>query len=82
MGIDPYGTSFVGRALELGQLDHLLRSGARLVTLLGPPGTGKSRLALHHAGLHASGARGVHVVDVADAPDAGAFSRRVRDALG
>ncbi len=80
--VDPYGTSFVGRAVELRRLDDLLRSGARLVTVLGPPGTGKSRLALRHAGLASPGERAVHVIDVADAADARAFGQRVREALG
>jgi predicted ATPase/DNA-binding SARP family transcriptional activator len=38
-------TSFVGRAEELGELQKLL-SGARLVTVTGPAGSGKTRLAL------------------------------------
>lgn len=37
-------TSFVGRARELSELERLL-ADARLVTLTGPPGTGKTRLA-------------------------------------
>ncbi len=79
--LDPYGTSFVGRATELEQLDQLMRSGARLVTVLGAPGTGKSRLALHHAEKVPPG-RPVHVVDVSDAVDERAFGQRVREALG
>lgn len=40
-------TSFIGRETELAQLGNLLRpGGARLVTLLGPGGSGKTRLAL------------------------------------
>jgi predicted ATPase/DNA-binding CsgD family transcriptional regulator/Tfp pilus assembly protein PilF len=38
-------TSFVGRGGELGEIKRLLRA-SRLVTLTGPPGTGKTRLAL------------------------------------
>jgi predicted ATPase/DNA-binding SARP family transcriptional activator len=46
-------TSFVGREAELGTIDELLRL-SRLVTLTGPGGCGKSRLALR-AGAQASG---------------------------
>ncbi|UBU14900.1 ATP-binding protein [Nonomuraea gerenzanensis] len=41
-------TSFVGRERELGALDQLM-SGARLVTIIGPGGAGKTRLALEAA---------------------------------
>ncbi|MGW0802334.1 BTAD domain-containing putative transcriptional regulator [Nonomuraea sp. NPDC002799] len=40
-------TSFVGREEELGRLDAL--SGTRLVTIVGPGGTGKTRLAIEAA---------------------------------
>lgn len=42
------GTSFVGREIELAEVAQLL-SEHRQVTLLGPGGVGKSRLALHAA---------------------------------
>jgi predicted ATPase/class 3 adenylate cyclase len=45
-------TSFVGRTNEFKQLGQILGSGephARLITLTGPGGTGKTRLALHYA---------------------------------
>jgi DNA-binding SARP family transcriptional activator len=42
-------TSFVGRDQELVEIDKLLR-GSRLLTLVGPAGSGKSRLALELAG--------------------------------
>lgn len=38
-------TPFVGRTLELAELDENLEAGERLLTILGPPGAGKSRLA-------------------------------------
>ncbi|MEM7246331.1 MAG: tetratricopeptide repeat protein [Acidobacteriota bacterium] len=40
---------FVGRTEELAQLEGLLSDGARLISLLGPGGAGKTRLATHHA---------------------------------
>lgn len=43
-------TTFVGRTEELAQLGELLASGARLITLTGPGGIGKTRLALRVAG--------------------------------
>jgi predicted ATPase/DNA-binding CsgD family transcriptional regulator len=44
------GTSFVGRAKELGEIGSLLADPAcRLLTLVGPGGSGKTRLAVHVA---------------------------------
>ena len=42
-------SSFVGRDREKGEVVSLLREGARLVTLSGPGGTGKTRLAIEVA---------------------------------
>lgn len=42
-------TSFVGRDDDLADLGEDLSSGARLVTILGPGGAGKTRLARHYA---------------------------------
>lgn len=41
--------AFFGRARELERLSEELERGARLITLTGPGGTGKTRLALRHA---------------------------------
>lgn len=58
---DP-GTSIVGRRAELAQLRASARSH-RLVTLVGPPGVGKSRLALEAAWSLAGSVTGAgHVV--------------------
>jgi predicted ATPase len=47
MALPSQGTPFIGRERELGELARLLDDpGIRLVTLLGPGGMGKTRLAL------------------------------------
>ncbi len=43
------GTSFVGRERDLSALAQLFDAGVRLVTLLGPAGVGKTRLASAYA---------------------------------
>ncbi|HXT90325.1 MAG TPA: AAA family ATPase, partial [Trebonia sp.] len=54
---------FVGRAVELRQLDGLLRD-ARLITLIGPGGVGKTRVALRAAkAAEARYANGVCLVE-------------------
>ncbi|QNS03894.1 BTAD domain-containing putative transcriptional regulator [Streptomyces xanthii] len=47
-GVPAQLTRFVGRAEELARIDELL-AGARLVTLTGPGGAGKTRLAMESA---------------------------------
>jgi MoxR-like ATPase len=44
-GLPPVGGGFVGRDRELGRVGALLLGSARLVTLIGPGGIGKTRLA-------------------------------------
>ena len=64
-GLPTETTSFVGREAELDTIEELLRL-SRLVTLTGPGGCGKSRLALR-AGAQASGRYpdGVWLVELA-----------------
>jgi DNA-binding SARP family transcriptional activator len=58
-------TSFIGREKEIAAVTRLLQ-GARLVTLTGPGGTGKTRLALQvAAGLLEQFADGVWLVELA-----------------
>ncbi len=45
-------TTFLGRAAELDRLRAMFASSARLVTLFGAGGIGKTRLALRYAELH------------------------------
>jgi predicted ATPase len=48
-------TAFVGREREVAEASELLLDGVRLVTLSGPGGTGKTRLALQAAAAAADG---------------------------
>lgn len=46
--------SFIGRAGALSEVEQAFTRGARLVTVVGPPGVGKTRLAMRHAELLAA----------------------------
>ncbi|ATB50246.1 ATP-binding protein [Corallococcus macrosporus] len=75
----------VGRVLELGLLRRWLSDGARLVTLLGPGGMGKTRLATSFGALEReSGAweGGVWLCELAEAQTAEALCLSVGQALG
>lgn len=48
----PERSSFVGRAAQLEQIEALLAGDARVVSLLGPGGIGKTRLATRFAAEH------------------------------
>ncbi|MFI6389141.1 BTAD domain-containing putative transcriptional regulator [Nonomuraea sp. NPDC050540] len=70
-------TSFVGREAELDRLTAL--AAARLVTITGPGGTGKTRLAVESA---RRGGRDVCFVDLSAVADAGLVPHAVMGALG
>ncbi len=75
-------TRFVGRARELEEVAALLGSG-RLLTLTGPAGTGKTRLALEVARTTADGyADGVWLAELASLPEGSAVADRLLAALG
>lgn len=75
-------TTFVGRETQVAQVCSLLRS-ARLVTLTGAGGVGKTRLALRAAAEVApSFADGVRLADLAPLNDADLLDRAVSEALG
>lgn len=75
-------TSFVGRERELDELGQLL-ADARLVTLVGAGGAGKTRLALH-AAARASAVflDGVFFVDLAPVIDRTLVASAIASALG
>jgi predicted ATPase/DNA-binding SARP family transcriptional activator len=70
-------TSFVGREVELARILELLRA-QRMVTITGPPGVGKSRLALEAArSLAPDVSDGVWLVDLSRAGGSGDVARLV-----
>ena len=75
-------TSFVGRQRELEEVASLLNE-SRLLTLTGPAGTGKTRLALQVAAQVAEGfADGVTLVELAPLKDPALVADTVARALG
>ena len=77
-------TSFVGRKEELDELRHLVaEADARLVTLTGPAGTGKTRLAIAvAAALEGSFPDGVYFVPLASVSSADVMWTSIADVLG
>jgi predicted ATPase/class 3 adenylate cyclase/DNA-binding CsgD family transcriptional regulator len=75
-------TSFVGRAAELAELRSLVAGGSRLVTIAGPGGIGKSRLALQVAADALDGTGdGVWLVELAPVADPELVARTVAAVL-
>jgi predicted ATPase len=76
-------SSFVGREAELREVLSRIEAGARLVTLTGPGGTGKTRLALEAAlTLVPEYKAGVFWVGLASLRDPALVSETVAQALG
>jgi predicted ATPase/DNA-binding SARP family transcriptional activator len=74
--------SFVGRSRELADLDGLLRT-RRLVTITGPPGAGKTRLAAEVAArLTDDWPHGVYLVPLAEVEDATVVPSEIATTLG
>jgi predicted ATPase/DNA-binding CsgD family transcriptional regulator len=73
-------TSFVGRARELAEIEALVER-ARLVTLTGAGGSGKTRLALEVAARRDEGFS-VHVLDLTPITEAAQITASIAAALG
>jgi predicted ATPase/class 3 adenylate cyclase len=75
-------STFVGREKELADVNRLLK-GSHLLTLLGPGGTGKTRLMLEAAEeIVGDFANGVFLVELAPLTDPDLIEERVATALG
>ena len=71
----------VGRADALARVEGLLEGGVRLVTVIGPGGAGKSRLALEVA-ARAAVERPVHLVGLAPVTDVALVPSAIARAIG
>jgi predicted ATPase/DNA-binding CsgD family transcriptional regulator len=74
-------TSFVGRSRELAELEESFGS-ARLVTLIGPGGCGKTRLALEFAARRRAVSPDLHFVDLTPITDAALVPVSIATVLG
>lgn len=76
--------SFVGRVAELARLAELLAApaAARVITVYGPPGAGKTRLVAHHLAASPTPERRVVVCEASEAASADEITALVRGALG
>jgi predicted ATPase/class 3 adenylate cyclase len=77
--------SLIGRSAELETLRRWFKEGTRLLTLLGPGGMGKTRLATHFGALELESCAwegGVWLFELAEARTADALCHTVGQALG
>jgi predicted ATPase/class 3 adenylate cyclase len=76
-------SSFIGRAREVREIVSLLSNGARLITLTGPGGCGKTRVAIEAAAeLVRSFPNGVFWVGLASLRDAAVVADAIAQTLG
>ena len=76
-------STFVGRSREVGEITARLRDNARLVTLTGPGGTGKTRLAIESAAeVVPEFKNGVFWVALASLRDASLVSATIGQTIG
>lgn len=75
-------TSFVGRGAELAAVQRALEGGARLVSVVGPGGIGKTRLAIELSHAIAREGRRVAFCDLGEARDEEELVSAVADRVG
>jgi len=76
-------SEFVGRESEMAAIRSLVGEGTRLLTLIGPGGTGKTRLALQTgADLIDTFPDGVYFVDLSDEPGPESVPEAIQRAVG
>jgi predicted ATPase/class 3 adenylate cyclase len=81
--LPPRPTSFIGRAVEMAAVAAALAGPARLVTLTGSGGTGKTRLALEAGAAQLGGfAGGVWLVELAMIAEPNRIAAAITAALG
>ncbi|UCH26109.1 MAG: tetratricopeptide repeat protein [Trueperaceae bacterium] len=84
--LPPVVTSFVGRDVELAKLkEQLFEAECRLITLVGPGGVGKSRLALRLAREELRGGRfkdGVYFIELDSLTDASLIPSQIAQLVG
>lgn len=79
--IHAYPTSFVGRTQLLGQIKGQLDEGTRLLTLVGPGGTGKTRLA-KEACLLLQGQRSILFISLETSTSDESFVHQIANVIG
>jgi predicted ATPase/class 3 adenylate cyclase len=76
-------TNFIGREKEIAEIKGILLDGARLLTLTGPGGTGKTRLALQTAAeILTEFGDGAYFVDLAPLTDPDLVLSTIAEAIG
>lgn len=75
----PHQSKLIGRAGDLQQLQELI-DDQRLITLTGPPGTGKTRLATELAKL--TSRRRVHLIDLSNVTDPASVAPVIAGQIG
>jgi len=78
----PEHDSFVGRREALAELEARFSGQNRVVTVLGPPGTGKTRCACRFGALQVEAGDSVWFCDLAEARNEGSVLSAVANALG